>query len=485
MSEFETALRESLRHRAGDPIGWSMPPGTKRRVKGRQLFIGGAGASIAVAAVLVAASILTARVDRTELAPGTSSDPFGSLPNTWPTIVAGDPADAYIPAADEAPVGEMQVLYSGTVADAGFSFVGYLVDDGATGRSPCLNFTGPSPRVEKGMSIGVCAPAPVGAPVPAGSDLDLAGAGSSAMPEIEANFGFVSVRVSTLRVELSDGSAGDVPILPAPDGWIGIRPFLFFPPAGLSGTVVALSDDGTRLASAPMCVNEGVSHSCHMRVRQLEPMSPIWPEVRPGADGTPYVDHVEGEQVVGEKIPILHGEVSTPFTGSPVAYSLVVWQSAGGTNEAGAWVDLFVGYRATEDPSTVGFDAVGGGVSEQLSDLSARAPSRQVFLVDATGAEEDDGEHLIGLAGLVTTDVARLEIRSGVEIEDVALVADPTSDDRLLFVAFPPLDPTGEVASSTLVALGADGSEMWSTEIRSLLPPHVEAGADEMPERSA
>lgn len=485
MSEFEAALRESLRRRAGDAGGWPMPPGTKRRVVGRQLVTGGAGAAVAVAAIVLATLIMTTapRIDRGGLASGASSNPFSSLPRTWPTVVVGDPADAHVPTAvDGTLVGEKQVIYSGSVADAGFSFFGYLADDGATGPGPCVDFTGPSSRQERGPSVSVCAQAPVGAPVPNGADLDLAGAGSSTMPDIEANFGFVSARVATLRVALSDGSASDVPILPTPDGWLGIRPFLFFPPAGLTGTVVALSDEGTQLASAPMCVNEGVSNSCHMRVRQLEPMSPTWPDVRPGADGTPYVDHAEGEQVIGEKIPVAHGEVTTPFTGGPVAYSLVVWQSGGGVFEAGAWVDLFLGYRVTEDASTLSFDAVGGGASEPLSDLFARAPSRQVFLVDVTGAEADDGKRLVALAGLVTTDVARLEMRSGGEVEDVTLLADPSGDDRLLFVAFPPLDPTGEVTSSTLVALDADGSDVWSREVRSLFPPHVEAGADETPQ---
>jgi hypothetical protein len=270
-------------------------------------------------------------------------------------------------------------------------------------------------------------------------------------------------------VELSDGSAGDVPILPAPGGWIGIRPFLFFPPAGLSGTVVALAEDGTELASAPMCVNEGTSGSCHAAVRQLVSIALVWPEVRPGADGTPYVDHEEGEQVVGEKIPVLHGEVETPFTGGPVAYSLVVWESAGGDFTSGEVVDLFEGYRVGEDPSQLSFDAVGGGSKDPLSDLPADALSMPVVLVEASRLEGENGESLLTLAGLVTTDVSRLEMRAGGEVRDVALVADPLTDDHRLFVAFPPLDPAGE-ASGTLVAFDADGSEIWSSEIRRLVP---------------
>jgi hypothetical protein len=467
MSEFETALREALRRRAGDPGGRSMPLGTKRRVRRRQLVTGGAGAAIAVVAILLTTVTLAGlpRGARTGPAAGTSSAPFGSLPRTWPTIVAGDPADAYVPPADQTVVGGKHVLYSGTVAKADFSFVGYLVDEGRTGRGPCLDFTGPSARAEEGPSVSVCAHAPVGEPVPTGADLDLAGAGSSAIPDIEANFGFVSARVRTLRVELSDGSASDVPILPAPDGWIAIRPFLFFPPAGLSGTVVALSDDGTELARAPMCVNEGVSHSCHAPVRQLVSIALVWPDVRPGADGTAYVDHEEGERVIGEKIPVFHGEVTTPFTGGPVAFSLVVWRSAGGLFTAGECVDFFEGYRLGKDPSQLGFDAVGGGSKHPLSDLPANALTEPVVLLDRSRLEGENGESLPTLAGLATADVARLVIRAGGEVRDVPLFADPLTDDHRLFVAYPPLDPAGE-ASGTLVALDADGSELWSSEIR-------------------
>jgi hypothetical protein len=183
--------------------------------------------------------------------------------------------------------------------------------------------------------------------------------------------------------------------------------------------------------------------------------------VRPGADGTPYVDHEEGEQVIGEKIPVLHGEVETPFTGGPVAYSLVVWQSAGGAFTAGEVVDLFEGYRFGEAP----FDAVGGGSKHPLSDLPADVLAEPIVLLGGEGGlEGENGESLVTLAGLATTDVARLEIRAGGEVRDVSLVADPLTDDHRLFLAYPPLDPAGE-ASGTLVAFDAHGSELWSSEV--------------------
>ena len=204
-------------------------------------------------------------------------------------------------------------------------------------------------------------------------------------------------------------------------------------------------------------------------VTRLNTVPPLWPEVRPGADGTPYVDHEEGERVIGEKIPVLHGEVETPFTGGPVAYSLVVWQSAGGAFPAGEVIDMFEGYRVGEDPSQLSFDAVGGGSKDPLSDLPANALSKPVFLFEDS-LEGENGERLLILAGLVTTDVARLEMRAGGEARDVPLAADPLTEDHRLFVAFPPLDPAGE-ASGTLAALDADGSEMWSSEIGPLFPP--------------
>jgi hypothetical protein len=204
-------------------------------------------------------------------------------------------------------------------------------------------------------------------------------------------------------------------------------------------------------------------------VTRMNAVPLLWPEVRPGADGAPYVDHEEGERVIGEKIPVLHGEVETPFTGGPVAYSLVVWQSAGGAFAAGEVIDLFEGYRVGEDPSQLSFDAVGGGSKDPLSDLPADSLSKPVFLFEDS-LEGENGESLHLLAGLATTDVSRLEMRAGGEARDVPLAADPLTEDHRLFVAFPPLDPAGG-ASGTLVAFDAHGSEMWSSEIGPLFPP--------------
>jgi len=403
MSEFETKLRDALRRRAGDPGPRWMPPRTTRRIRRRQLVTGGAGVAAAVAAILAAVAIFAGlpHAGRTKPAGGsTSSAPYESLPSTWPTIESGNPADAYVVPGDATVVGTKHVLYSGTVEKASFSFVGYVVDGGGSGRGPCLDFTGPSTRSETGPSVSVCAYAPVGEPVPTRADLDLAGAGSSDIPDIEANFGFVSGRVADLRVEFADGSTTQVPVFPGPEEWVGIRPFLFFPPGGQRGTVVALGADGTELARGPMCVLDGASNSCHAPVRQLVSIPALaWPDVQPDADGIPYVDHEEGERPVGDKIPVFHGEVTTPFTGGPVAFSLVVWQSGGGAITAGECVDLFEGYRAGPNPSYLGSDAVGGGSKYPLSDLPAGAMSKPVVLLVRSRAQGDHGETLLTLAG--------------------------------------------------------------------------------------
>jgi hypothetical protein len=204
--------------------------------------------------------------------------------------------------------------------------------------------------------------------------------------------------------------------------------------------------------------------------------TPIWPDVQPDADGVPYVDHQEGEQPVGDKIPVFHGEVTTPFTGGPVAFSLVVWQSGGGAITAGECVDLFEGYRSSPDPSYLGSDAVGGGSSSPLSNFRAEARWNPVVLIVRSRAQGDHGETLLGLAGLVTPDVARLEMRAGGDVRDVPLIVDPFSGAHRLFVAYPPLDSAGE-PSGTLVALGADGSELWSGGIAFLIPPPIGSGA--------
>jgi len=91
--------------------------------------------------------------------------------------------------------------------------------------------------------------------------------------------------------------------------------------------------------------------------------------------------------------------------------------------------------------------------------------SKPVVLLVRSRAQGDHGETLLTLAGLVTPDVAHLELRAGGDVRDVPLIANPLSEAHRLFIAYPALDPAGE-PSGTMVALAADGSELWSSEIR-------------------
>lgn len=214
--------------------------------------------------------------------------------------------------------------------------------------------------------------------------------------------------------------------------------------------------------------------------------SPIWPEVQPGAAGVPYVDREEDERPIGEKISVYHGEVTTPFTGGPVAFSLVVWTSLGGVYSAGEVVDLFLGYRA--DPAAVspaalaepapfqGSDALGGGSKSALSNLPPEALAEPVVLLERSRAQGERGETLLTLAGLVSSSVDRVEIRADGTARPVRLHVDPLSETHRLFVVFPPLDTEGE-ATGTLVAFAAGGVESWSRAIRPLLPAREEGEA--------
>lgn len=214
--------------------------------------------------------------------------------------------------------------------------------------------------------------------------------------------------------------------------------------------------------------------------------SPIWPDVQPGAASARYVDREEDERPIGEKIPVYHGEVTTPFTGGSVAFSLVVWTSSGGIFSAGEVLDLFLGYRADPAaPTPAGLatpaplsssDAVGGGSKTALSDLPPEAFAQPVVLLERSRAQGKHGETLLTLAGLVSSTVDRLEIRAGGTTRPVPLFVDPLSADHRLFVAFPPLNTEGE-ATGTLVAFAAGGGESWSGAIRPLLPAHEEGPA--------
>ncbi len=49
----------------------------------------------------------------------------------------------------------------------------------------------------------------------------------------------------------------------------GLEAFLFFPPAGVTGTLIAYGGDGTKLAEATICPVTSVAGTCAGEVTQL------------------------------------------------------------------------------------------------------------------------------------------------------------------------------------------------------------------------
>lgn len=279
MNDLETLVRESLRARAGEPGPRAMPPGTLRRVHRREAGFGVGVLSLVAIAVVAAAALLRSLPlgdGQDTTAPPSGgfvgpSHPLEALPEGWPRIRVGDPREAYISPADSDDVaGQKEVIVSGTVEGSDFSFVGFTAARrGLEYEGSCLDFAGPASAPGREATSGgvqtVCAEV-----VPTRSDLELIGFGNGDRPDLEANYGFVSERVARLVVVLDDGSVVEVPILRGLDGW-DVRVFLFFPPQGQGGLLVAYDADGRALARAPLCENTGVSGGC----RGFEQLVPV------------------------------------------------------------------------------------------------------------------------------------------------------------------------------------------------------------------
>jgi hypothetical protein len=211
--------------------------------------------------------------------------PLEFVPEGWPTVDIGDPADGYrMPAEVAGAAGPVRVIASGTVDGEGFSFQSYVGAGPSVEESgPCLGFAGPGldrfaspdpqpPGAAGGISSSTCAHAQG---VPARADLYLAGQlDPGQAPDVAPNYGFLSPRVARLQVRLDDGSVADIPLLESPSGWDGFRPFLFFPPAGHRGVLTAFGGDGTELARASICAPGGAAGAggCGGPVTQLAPI---------------------------------------------------------------------------------------------------------------------------------------------------------------------------------------------------------------------
>jgi hypothetical protein len=291
MNDLETRLRRTLDERAGDPGTRRMPPGTMGRLRRRQARSVGAGLVLGVAAVLVAAGVLRILPRGGEgvgLAGGplvAPSHPIEDVPHGWPRVDVMDPADAphvIRPAVADA-IGSVDVLASGSVAGAEFSFMGWFggrEEDGVPG--PCFGFAGPwsggTPPTDPvlqgfgGIVSSTCSHWRYQLPVPTAADLHLSGQRDTQnTPGIAANYGVVSGRVARLQVRLEDGSTSAILILEGPESWGDVRAFLFFPPAAKQGTLTAFDREGRALARADICeaTYEGASGGCGGPVEQL------------------------------------------------------------------------------------------------------------------------------------------------------------------------------------------------------------------------
>jgi hypothetical protein len=296
MNDIETVIRETLHQRAGEPPIRRLPPGTMRLIRRRQAGFSAALIMAGAAAVALAAGVVRILPQGSDAyGPGGGplvgpTHPIESVPAGWPRVDVRDPSDAYtIPEHIADADGRVDVLASGTVAGAEFSFMAWTggrEEDGVAG--PCIGFAGPwsggppptDPALEGfgGIVSHTCAHWHE-EPVPAAADLYLAGQRDrQSAPGIAANYGVVSGRVARLEVRLDDGSSTEFVILDGPPRWQDVKAFIFFPPAGREGTVTAFDLDGRALARAEICqaVQEDAAGGCAGPTEQL--VTPAEPE---------------------------------------------------------------------------------------------------------------------------------------------------------------------------------------------------------------
>jgi len=278
MDTLETRIREALDRSVGAPPQRSMPPGTRSRVRRRQARWVVGIVVVAVGAVFGGLTALKAIPGGGGGAPGEGgtfvpNHPLEFVPEGWPTVRIGDPADGYtLPSEVAGAAGPVRVIASGTVDGHGFSFQSYVGDPRAGTSGPCLGFAGPGldrfaspdpqpPGAVGGISSSTCA---TDQGVPQSLDMyRTSQQDTDQAPGTAPNYGFLSARVDRLGLRLDDGSTVDIPVLPSPPGWEGMQAFLFFPPVGSSGTLTAYAADGTELARAPMCsFSEDAAFGC-------------------------------------------------------------------------------------------------------------------------------------------------------------------------------------------------------------------------------
>jgi hypothetical protein len=356
------------------------------------------------------------------------------------------------------------VLASGSVEGSDFILYGYTLGRGSD-ATPCLGFVGfpkAGAPVRTAPDMVTCASAPA---VPERQDVAFIGGGSADRPDLEANFGFVSLRVDVVYV-WGRGRLGmfEIPTLDGLSRW-DVRPFLFVPaPDAGPLEVDARANGGSlELAHADICPPSDVSGTCRTQVHQDHPVSspvdvPIalapgdWPSVTYGGDFEPYVDHeanadgVVDPGVVGEKRVIAYGTVQ----GAP--WSLVAYNARypGAPNGIAPQADFFI----------TGV----GGAGASLFETTPWTPNDL-----AAGRFHADRDGFDSIAGVVSTRVAAvlLELIDGTT-KDIDLIRGPVGVEARYFVAFLPAGSEGRLA-----ALDASGQEIEQMCLRDMMgvPP--------------
>lgn len=276
MNDLENRIRAALHDQAAHPGIRTMPAATTGQVHRRQARFAVGVIALTVCAVaagaLVVRSLPHASPIRRDVTADGFTSPLEDVPEGWPAIDIGDPAEGFVPFPDSAYAdGPKQVIASGTVDGEHFSLVAFMPSDVDEGRG-CFEYAAPWDG-EPGSAgvMGSC----VGAPelsVPNEADLDVLGFSTDPNGHIEAGMGFVSRRVERLEIHPEGGSSFRIPILDGPEGW-SARTFLILFYEGTQGDVVAYAADGTVLARSSLCAVVGHSGGCRGSLHQIAPTS--------------------------------------------------------------------------------------------------------------------------------------------------------------------------------------------------------------------
>jgi hypothetical protein len=464
MGVLEDRVRETLARHAGSVAPRPMPPGTVAAVRRRSAAVAGVTAVVVLAAIVGLVAMLSVWPRTGEHRPAARDErsPLERVPLGWPAVEVTDPAAAPL-SPHPTPVGAGPVtLVAGSVDGSPFALWAWARGE-AAGRI-CLGLGGPA-------AVGASIPEPQRPGCARGGmpDADLAVfAASGDRPDLTAVFGIVHERVFEVWVSVADGGWYEVPLIHAALGRAEIRAFVAFPPSS-DGAIEVYGpgglEHGALLARATFCDATSTGW-CRSTVSQfaptasnpaegVEPPAPgEWPDVVPGGNFEPYVDHELGPGgvldpgVVTPKRPIIWGTVQgVPF--SLTAFNVDGsgdWVGNGGPNgEPGPAGQLFLGsggrhggggfalYRSTPwEPSDLGLRGFGFGAGP-----------------------------LTAYVGVVSQRVAAVDFRfEDGQVRSVEPVPGPPGVEAGYFLLWAPNDLGGEV-----VALAEDGSVLQSSTL--------------------